>query len=301
MKIFLPAYNRDKFHQKYYNDLYVSGIEENGCVVVSTEEESDFIMLDEGHLDNYTIKYPDKTVMVDITDLPKLFDINVALYYKRSCVDKTTDTIINYPRTIIPFPLYIKKSYVDYTLNHEVHLSKIYDICCTHLDTSYAGKNNKNKDRTRILNYLISKQKSSRYKFYLNYNKKQIQVGRSALQEDYYKTMCRSKIIVNCNPDEWEGDYRLWESLASGSLVFCDKVLTPVDFPLIHKQHLIFYDRNNLNELDELIEYYLNNEEERKRISMSGYNFAMEHHTYKQRIGGVIEKMSSYLATLNNS
>mgnify|MGYP001288080589 CR=1 FL=1 len=47
-----------------------------------------------------------------------------------------------------------------------------------------------------------------------------VQIGRNSIQMDYYEKMFHSKIVVTCNPDNWEGDYRTWEALSTGSLVF---------------------------------------------------------------------------------
>merc|ERR1711957_944835 len=40
--------------------------------------------------------------------------------------------------------------------------------------------------------------------------------------DPYFDALGRAKIVVTCNPAEWEGDFRLWESLLSGALVFVD-------------------------------------------------------------------------------
>lgn len=48
--------------------------------------------------------------------------------------------------------------------------------------------------------------------------------------------MKNSKIIVICNPDNWEGDYRLFESLSCKCLVFSDKMITPVINNFIDKK-----------------------------------------------------------------
>lgn len=290
MKIYIPPYNIDEYHNHYFNEFFIAGFKENGCELVQNENEADYIILDMYHVDKYKIKYPNKTVMLDIQDLTYLYDVDVLHYFKRSCINKRAETskmnIIEYKRKIIPFPLYVKKCYTN--LNFE-QKEKIYDICCTHLDMSFLGSNNRNIDRTKLVQFLNSKRSRSNYKFYMNYNQEQVPIGRSFINLEYFNTICKSKIVINCQPDEWEQDYRIWETLASGTLLFSDKILTPIKNPLIDKVHCVFYDKTNLDEMFKLVEYYLSHDEERERIATQGKEYVLKYHTYKARINEVLE------------
>jgi len=104
---------------------------------------------------------------------------------------------------------------------------------------------------------------------------------------EYVDKMLRSKIVVNCNPDDWEGDYRLFETLSCGSLALVDKMITPVVNPFEHKKHLGYYD--SLEDLGSQIEYYLDNDDERKKIARDGYEYALEHHKTSDRIDEILE------------
>ena len=115
---------------------------------------------------------------------------------------------------------------------------------------------------------------------------------RAGLNKQYFNTLLNSKIIITCNPDCWEGDYRLFESLASGALVFCDKMLTPVVHPFEHKKHLIYYDRENIDELSSLIDYYLKNENERLKIAKEGCEYALKYHKCSDRVKEIIGKLN---------
>jgi hypothetical protein len=42
------------------------------------------------------------------------------------------------------------------------------------------------------------------------------------LTREYFSQMKRSKVVVCCNPECWEGDFRLYEAVTSGAVVFCD-------------------------------------------------------------------------------
>jgi len=46
--------------------------------------------------------------------------------------------------------------------------------------------------------------------------------GRNTANNEYLRTLARSKIVVTCQPDRWEGDWRTWEAFASGACVFSD-------------------------------------------------------------------------------
>lgn len=48
---------------------------------------------------------------------------------------------------------------------------------------------------------------------------------------DYLETLARSKIVVTCQPDSWEGDWRTWEAFASGACVISDKIWLDNDAP----------------------------------------------------------------------
>ena len=57
----------------------------------------------------------------------------------------------------------------------------------------------------------------------------------------YADIISSTKILVTANPGEWEGDSRLWESLAGGALVFVDEMHTPLSFGLHHGEHVVHY------------------------------------------------------------
>ena len=78
--------------------------------------------------------------------------------------------------------------------------------------------------------------------------------------------------MINCNPDLYEWDWRLFEALSCAPLVMVDKMITPIVNPLIDKKHIIFYDRNNLEDLKANILFYLKNVDQfiRNKISKRG-------------------------------
>ena len=124
-------------------------------------------------------------------------------------------------------------------------------------------------------------------------------VGNGGSSTDFDQTylahLANSKIIVHCNPFHWEGDFRLWESLLSGALVMVDRMVIPnyMPHPFVHGKHLVYYDTRNQTEFNELLEYYVEHEEEARRIGEAGYKFVLEHHMPKDRVSYVLDKIES--------
>jgi len=101
----------------------------------------------------------------------------------------------------------------------------------------------------------------------------------------------RSRIVVTCNPNKWEGDHRTWEAFASGALVFVDKMYTPMVHPLIDGEHCIFYEMSEigLRELRSVIFYYLDNLTEAEEIARTGHEFTMKYHRASNRIDEILD------------
>lgn len=281
--------------KKEVYDTLLYGFSDNNYTIINDIHKCDYIILHQCYFKfNDEIKFPKKTIIIDMSDSRELLtNIKCFLYFKRSCVDKKTLSFINYNKSIIPLAFPIKKSYVERVNNIKNLFTKIrgYDVCCTHLEIPDNHPCNLNVYRTKIVRLLKKIKQTKNYIFFMKYDNKNIKQARAGLNLEYFKILCNSKIIITCNPDCWEGDYRLFESLASGALVMCDKMITPVNNPLIHKKHIIYYDRENIKELENIIDYYMVNTEERKKIAKSGFEYAMKNHKYTDRILEIIEKV----------
>jgi len=103
--------------------------------------------------------------------------------------------------------------------------------------------------------------------------------------------MFDSKIIVTCNPKEWEGDYRTWKALSCGALVMVNNMLTPIINPLIDKEHIIFYDKNNLDNLKQKIIFYLKDDNLREKIAKNGNDFVLKYHKTSDRIDEILSHL----------
>jgi hypothetical protein len=100
-------------------------------------------------------------------------------------------------------------------------------------------------------------------------------IGRTSTQDAYISALMNTKIVVVAQRDEWEDHYRFFEGIVGGALVLTDPMLTlPKGYQ--HKKNIIVY--NNLEELKRYILYYVQHEEERKKIALQGWKLAMNRH-----------------------
>jgi spore maturation protein CgeB len=67
-------------------------------------------------------------------------------------------------------------------------------------------------------------------------------------------------------------------------------MLTPIKNPFIHKKHLIFYNMNNLYDL---LKYYLDNNKEREEIAKNGKEYSLKYHTFVYRVEEIIEEIKT--------
>lgn len=210
---------------------------------------------------------------------------NIYKYFKRSIVKKEnfrSSELIEYPRDIIPISYGIRTDFIKYDKIFEF-TNYNYDICCLF--------NNGDGGIRSAIPHIVN-----------NYNGPKF-IGRadcpdrySTVSTKYFEILKTSKIIVTANPPNWEGDFRLWEALLMGNLVLCDKMLVPsiLTYPLIDKRHLVYY--NNMKELEQLIEYYINNNEERIKIGKEGREYCLKYHKFSDRVIEVIN-----ILKLNNN
>ena len=74
----------------------------------------------------------------------------------------------------------------------------------------------------------------------------QVNTGqRREINLGYFRTLGQAKVIVTCNPSNWEGDFRLWEAMATGALVFVDEMATPMPHAPVDGEHIIVYDNRS--------------------------------------------------------
>ena len=110
-----------------------------------------------------------------------------------------------------------------------------------------------------------------------------------------YYSSC--KILLN---DHWEEmideDFpsnRLFDALACGTFVISDKIPSA---DTLFEGNIVTYE--DMDDLNEKINYYLTHEDERVKIAKKGQRIVLENHTFDKRI---IEIVSTLKETLSNS
>jgi hypothetical protein len=102
--------------------------------------------------------------------------------------------------------------------------------------------------------------------------------SRTTVSKKYFDLMHNAQIIITVNPSDWEGDFRLWESMATGALVFVDPIFAPHPYPLVHGEHVIMFSNSNQTDLWTKLDYYRAHPGEARRIAVNGYLQAMKYH-----------------------
>ena len=263
--------------------------------IVESPELADYIIVGlYSQFDLNSIDDPQRIIIVDYADVSARIipASNCFLYFKRSVFDKPTGNL--FANQVIPIAFPMKK---DFVLGRPRNIGKDrkFDLACF-FETSYADIS-WNKNRARVAEYLGNRFAKTKYKTHFGHIGNTGNVGRSTIQSDYQRALCESKIVVTCNPDTWEGDHRLFEALSGGALVMVDEMKTPMQNPLIHKEHLIYYDLNDLDSLFDQCIYYLENEAQRLNIAARGFVHGFTHHSYVHRIQQIVTAIDNKRAS----
>lgn len=116
--------------------------------------------------------------------------------------------------------------------------------------------------------------------------------GRASAGAAYWQSMKEARIVAHANPGNWEGDFRLWESLCSKALVFVDYLYIPHAHPLIDGEDVVFYDPLDKQAFIDKVQYYLSHEHEARRIAMNGFYKALRHHRYVNRVDYILNTVN---------
>jgi len=269
-----------------YKTIFIDSLKNIKNIILSQDEkECNYILyIAAGRANINHIKHidKDKLIIVDYSDGINIIKKECKYYFKRSCVDK--NNLRFYPYRIIPIAYSIKQETSLWFLKDKTSERSI-DI-----SVFLSPRRHSRDNRERVSAYIKDNFRNFNIKIGIVGN--QGPVGRNSIQEPYYNQMKKSKIIVTCNPTNWEGDWRLFESLSCKCLVFVDNMLTPVINPFITKKHLVYYDPYKLDQLKEEILYYLNNKEELDKIADEGYDYTLKYHKPINRMNEILERIN---------
>lgn len=267
--------------------------------IVENEDDADYVFCHRWRSDKEwlppTLNNQNKLVIFDYTDYfdnADYFD-NYGHYFKRSVAKKNYNLhgLINKLEQPNFHPLPYSIKYVDNKDVHEVldlsNIEKTRDISCFFNPSEYrdlrgnVAKVVQDFCRSHGLRCHIGLSGSNDH----SYN------GRENFLKTYYEIMKSSKIVVTCNPNNWEGDWRLFESLSVGTCVFVDKMLIPMENPLIDGKHVVVY--NDLQDLSNKLDKYYNNDELIGSITRESKEFVYKYHKPEDRILYALKKIGA--------
>ena len=102
----------------------------------------------------------------------------------------------------------------------------------------------------------------------------------------------RSKIVLNIHAEEFlDTETRIYESLGCGAFVISEKLSS--ENPFIPNMHYI--EVNNIDEMKNQINYYLDNPIERENIAQNGYKEAKSKHSYQKRAEQLVNKFNQHV------
>ena len=273
--------------------------------LVDDPANSDFLIFCQNHLGDQCPlhmrfrqlkdRYKYKTIFLDYDDNPNgvydADDFHWRLYFKRSCVRRDQMLVVKYGGLdVIPTAYCVVDEMVDPVPSFDG--SRAIDISCL-FDDQVENRWVYEKGRLRLLSFAKELRAKYGYSMQIGTVSETGSIGRSAINERYKQCLYSSKVILHANPDPWEGDSRTWEALSSGALVFLDRMVQPIEHPLVDGEHAVFYDLSHegLLTLEEKIAFYLDHDEERERIGRQGREHVLAHHRPINRTNVIIERL----------
>lgn len=89
-------------------------------------------------------------------------------------------------------------------------------------------------------------------------------------------------------PDYWSD--RVYETMGRGGFIIHPHV-SGMEREFEDKKHLVFYEYGNFKQLKQLIDYYLEHDEEREAIRMAGHEWVKQNYTYKNRWQKILKEL----------
>lgn len=112
--------------------------------------------------------------------------------------------------------------------------------------------------------------------------------------DERFDIYSKSKIVIDINWEHFPSEgvsVRPFEVAGSGACLFVD--LIKKDIKDVYEENKEFISFSNVDELRDKVEYYLNHDEERKKIAQAGYNRTVTEHTYDHRISQIIDTIKN--------
>jgi len=142
--------------------------------------------------------------------------------------------------------------------------------------------------RTKLVDWL-EKTYRNRFEHYGNGGIKNIR--GMALNKLYWttKVIVGDTLCLNFNyPDYWSD--RIYETLGRGGFLI-HPYIPGIEKEFTDKEHVVFYEYNNFDQLKELIDYYLEHDDEREKIRRAGHELVKNNYTYKHRWQYILKEL----------
>jgi hypothetical protein len=159
------------------------------------------------------------------------------------------------------------------------------------LDVIFVGSKGYHQEwpyRPKLVNWLQSTYK----KRFRHYGRDGLKSIRGAELNSVYaatKVVVGDTLCPNFNyPSYWSD--RIYETLGRGGFLI-HPYIPGLEKEFKDKEHVVFYQYNNFEQLNELIDYYLEHEEEREAIRQAGHLHVKQNYTYKNRWEQILKEL----------
>ena len=284
LKIFFPKLDASGSELRW---IIADGLKTNPNIELVEEHDDADFCINYRHCNDFKNHH----IRFDYRDQATLHNDLYYLCFKRSCVLKPPLTYTKDVRRGRAVPIaYAMKNDVENFLEYD---KKKIDIACF-FPQKIPNYNHRHREALAIfIEGLKTDRVFKKYRIHCGIVDSVGPKGRNSVNENYYKIIRKSKIVVTCNPSSRSGDYRLFEAFSGGSLVFIDQMIMPVKEPFVHEKHLVYFDKNNLLQLKYKLKYYLENELEAAKIAEEGYNHVLNNHRPRHRIQEMVDEIKS--------
>lgn len=309
-KMYFPLFDHIESRSNEVRLIHEGLLAHDQVVLVDDPESADYLIFCQNHIVDHCPfherfrplkdKFKHKSIMLDFGDDPNTIydadDFAWTLYFKQSCVDRRSNRAVDYgDLPVVPTAYCVVDEMAATPLLYD--RSRPIAVSCL-FDDSVLASRVFVRGRGRLLKFARTLRARHNFPMQIGTVSECGPVGRSAIDERYKKCLYESKIVLHANPDPWEGDARTWEAVASGALVFIDRMCQPISHPLVDGEHVIFYDLTDegLEMLEEQIIYYLSDDEERERIGRQGRDFVLSRHRSIDRVEEIFLELETQRA-----
>jgi hypothetical protein len=304
-KIYFPLFDHIEAASNEMRLTHEGLVAHPQVTLVDRPEQADYLIFCQNHLVDHCPfhvqfqplkdRYKEQSILLDYGDDPRSIfdadDFRWRLYFKRSCVDRSTGSVVDYGHLPIIPTAYCVVDDVAEPPPAQTR-ARTLDMSCL-FDDAIADNDCFKRVRGGLLAFARRFAATHDVAAQLGTVSECGPLGRSGIHPRYKACLYNSRIVLHANPDSWEGDARTWEALAAGALVFVDRMHTPLEHPLVDGRHLVYFDATDegMAVLEEQILHYLVHEEERARIGLAGRQFVLAHHRSIDRISAVIDRL----------